>query len=365
MIDGAPRRIARACGVAALVLWGGSGCGWVVAPPAVPAPVLASGYRTLTAAERKLPCVLDDRAAWRDPQESARVDTEGFSFKAQGNVQEELGEHNGLGFFRLPGRQRELIFSAWNLEHVFDGVQHEGNLDPRHDRLFEPRQPEAVMDVFKLTPTQVVLYQKPTPFWGLESATRFSARGGDTIDVTFSARLTRPTPKTDWVGLFWATYPSMPGLPLYFPGRTGPQEPLVWIEGRSRDHMVRSTFLHESDPGRIDFATDYPDKLFTTTAVAREVFAYPVFYGVLPEGPTFATMLDGGGDVRITHSPLSAWDVQWIIHGWQVGACYTLRARLLLGSGLTAASIIENYELWSGEDVPELPAEPVPSNPDP
>lgn len=361
---GANRKLRGATLLSALLLAGaacraGQGC----EPP--DGTEKGGTHRTPTAWERGLPCVIDGKVGWGPSMSSAIVGVDGLSFQVQGNARASLGEHNGIGFYRLPGRGDDLQLFTWNLEHIFDGVQHEDNKDPSRARIFEPRQQGTVMDAFKLTDSDAVLYQPATPFWGLESATLFSAKSNNTIDLTFSARLTRSTPKTDWFGLFWATYPSQHGVPLYFPGRSGSGEPLVWIEGRSLHHLVRNTFIHDSAPATVEFVKGYPDKLYTSTAEARERVVHPVFYGALPEGPMFAMMLDGGPEVRITHSPLPAWDAQWIVHGYQVGACYTLRARILIGADLTPDSIIENYEGWSGVDVPTLPAQPVRSNPYP
>ena len=326
-------------------------------PPSTPEPHEVSNYRTPTAADRGLPCVLDQVPASPGTAHSVRLKKDGFSFIVVDNHGADNGEFNGLGFFEFPSREFGILFPAWNFEHIFDGVQHDANKGPSTARIFEPRHAAAIMDLAIHGTDSATLRQRPTPFWGLESATRFTVHDKRTVDIEFSARLTRPTPKTRWFGLFWASYPSSgKGRPIWFPGRAEAGRPVVWIRGSAADHLVANTWVHEDSSAPISFIDGYPQKLFTTTAQAPELVSHPVFFAELPEGLTFVTMLDGGSDVRLTQSPVTAWDAQWIVHGWEVGACYTMRARLLIDEEIPPAEVLREYATWMGQEPLELPA---------
>ncbi len=323
------------------------------APPVQPAPVL---YKTPSAAERGLPCLLDTAPKTPSTLHARQIENEGLSFIVRDNHGAGNGEFNGLSSPELPDREFGVLFQAWNLEHIFDGVQHNGNEDPATANLFEPRQARAVMDLYPEGESAAMLRLRPTPFWGLEAVTRFEVVDRRTVDIVFSTRLIRPSPKTRWFGLFWASYPSSgEGLPLWFPGRRAAGAPLRWIRGAAKSHLVENTWVHEASSAPISFRDGYPDKLFTSSAEARELVHEPVFYSRLPEQLTFVTMLDGGPDVRLTQSPVSAWDAQWIVHGWTVGTCYTLRARLLIDEDISPEDVLTAYGDWMGEAPLSLP----------
>lgn len=328
-----------------------------VVPPREVAPPPAGSTRTATAVERGLPCLLDVPLTGPSEVHQVRLTKDGFSVALSNNHGADNGEFNGLTEFQLPSRDYGVLFHAWNFEHVFDGVQHENNADPATARIFEPRQAKAVMDLVVHSESAATLRLRPTPFWGVEAATRFEVVDGQTIDIGFSARLTRKTPQSDWFGLFWASYPSAGrGLPIWFPGRAEAGLPTRWIRGDASNHLEANTWIHERSPAPISFVDDYPHKLFTTSAEASELVSETVFYARLPEQLTFVTMLDGGPSVRLTQSPVSAWDAQWVVHGWEVGSCYSMRARLILDEKITPDEVLVAYAKWMDRPALKLPA---------
>jgi hypothetical protein len=265
---------------------------------------------------------------------------------------------NGLGNFVINRTPSPWPSLAWNFEHIFDGVQRDHKADPRWARVYEPRQPEAVMALHADGPLAATLYQPPTPHWGLESLTRFSIRENG-VDIEFSATLRKASPQTSWFGLFWATYPEAERAPLLFPGRTAAGEPLRWIRGDSLYQLTRNTWTRPGFQDVLQFAADYDDKLYTARAIGVETFDVPLAYGVR-DSTAFAYFLDGELDLRVTQTPLSAWDAQYVVHGWEVGACYGLRARIVLKPFVSVADLLSEYEQWSGVAVGPIGAE-VPS----
>ena len=300
------------------------------------------------------PCLLDEAATWT-ATDTPRLPlaAHGLSLALQDNRHADNGEFNGITEVRLPGRQHPLGLHVWNFENVFDGVQHQNNADPKVDHLFEPRQATAPVTLGRLREGSGVIYQPATPFWGIESATKVTIAGPTAVDVEFAARLTRPTPMTSWFGLFWASYPARADMPLNFPGRQNASAEPRWIEGRSQHHLVRNTWLLEGSGAPIRFVPGYPDKLWTTMAEGVETWVAPLAYGKVDEETTFAMLLSSAQGLRVTQSPLSAWDAQMIVHGWEVGACVTLRARLLFGE-LSPEDVVRAYEEWSGKVVGPL-----------
>ena len=252
----------------------------------------------------------------------------------------------------MDGASLDWLGPIWNFEHIFDSAHHQPNVDLAEADIFEPRQERAPTSLHPVSASSAILNMPATPFWGLESRTRVTVEAPNYIDIRFSARLTRPSPKSPWFGLFWATYVEKPGSELLFPGQLG-EGPMHWVRGSSPAHMVRSTWPHTEQTGPVEFVRGYPDRLFTASSLGAETWSLPLAYGVVDD-VVFAYFLKQGRDARLTQSPLTAWDVQRVVHNWEVGVCYTFDQRLLVATFESREKVLQEYESWSGRTVPDL-----------
>ncbi|HEO71576.1 MAG TPA: hypothetical protein ENN80_09955, partial [Candidatus Hydrogenedentes bacterium] len=96
------------------------------------------------------------------------------------------------------------FYAGLNLEHFFDARPR----NPDGDIFFEPRR--APMTFTRIDNATAELHQPPTPFYGVESWTRFTLKPPYYIDMSF-----RCVPRKDdfvggFFGVFWASYINAP-----------------------------------------------------------------------------------------------------------------------------------------------------------
>jgi len=250
-----------------------------------------------------------------------------------------LGEHrawyNGVFSLVSPDCQETPFvpfFSGLNLEHYFDGRP------ASDDRaiFFEPRS--APMAFRRINPTTAELHQAATPFYGVESTTRFELRDPYYLDMHFTCIPRKPDLAGNFLGVFWASYINDPeNKAIYFLAAGSTLDNPAWVQFLTQQHNRDSTVRNEADPVEIDFEARNPT-LWNNLSPLR--YSAPFFYGrfrnmVLvfifkPDSRIrFSHSPSGGGETRAKDGHNPAWDFQLIIPDYQVGEQYQLRARLV------------------------------------
>jgi hypothetical protein len=238
--------------------------------------------------------------------------------------------YSGVALLEHNSRPSNLFVPAYaglNFEHIHDGTVQQ------RDILFEPRN--APMQLRVIDPHTAELYQPPTPHWGLESATRYRLLNDGAIEMTVECIPRRAAFRNGYIGLFWASYINQPeSLDIHFRGHADGQSPARdWIRGVTPSHGVLATHLATDD------ARDFPhDAQFPMTLVfnrSRHRYSEPWYYGV-SHGMALALMFRTTDRIRMSQSPSGggqgnpAWDFQWFVSPYEVGARYQMVVRALL-----------------------------------
>jgi len=254
-----------------------------------------------------------------------------------GAVGDHRGGYNGIIRVEEPGGNRFPFVPAYaglNLEHYFDAR-------PRHEDskvFFEPRH--VHMQMRQLDDRIVELYQEPTPFYGVESWTRFEGYESEPhiIDMTYRCIPRRKVFKGGFMGVFWASYINAPeNKSVYFLGEGSSLDDPSWVEFSTETHGKESTVLPVGDAT----AFDYPEKggtLFNSMSPKR--FADPFFYGRVGDD-VLIFIFDPNPHIRFAHSPSGggrtpdgtdtnpAWDFQLVVPDYKVDEEYELSMRLV------------------------------------
>lgn len=262
-----------------------------------------------------------------------------------GTKGEHHGGYNGIIRVEQAGKRRFPFVPAYaglNLEHYFDAR-------PRHeDRkvFFEPRN--VPMKMRQLDDRIVELYQAPTPYYGVESWTRFEGyeKEPNVIDMHYRCIPRRKVFKGGFMGVFWASYINAPqNKSIYFLSGGSSLENPTWVEFSTEQHGKDSTVLPAGDTT----AFKYPDgggTLFNSISDVR--FADPFFYGRMGED-VLIFIFDPNPFIRFAHSPSGggrtpdetdtnpAWDFQLVVPDYEVDHEYELKLRLV-------------YKPWQGRD---------------
>lgn len=248
------------------------------------------------------------------------------------------GEHdawyNGLFELRAP-EQNETAFvpayAGWNLEHYFD-------TRPRpesRELFFEPRS--APMTFRQIDAASAELHQPETPYWGVESRTRFTLREPYYLDVDFTCTPKKPL-EGGILGCFWASYINGPeNKSIYFLEADSSIEKPRWIQFCTMAHDRDSTALPANDDGSISFEPG-PPTLYNTISPLR--YGAPFFYGRV-RNMVLIYIFEPGANIRFSHSPSGggptkdhtdtnpAWDFQFIVRQAEPGHEYGFSARLV------------------------------------
>ena len=249
-----------------------------------------------------------------------------------GGVQHKAG-YNGiiaLTAEQQPDSPFVPAYAGINLEHYFDG-------SPRSDShiFFEPRYAE--MRLTRVDERTVELYQPMTPFFKVESWTRFEVQEPHAIDFTFRCIPHRSDYVGDFLGVFWASYLNGPlNKSMYFiDAQSSLKEPL-WRQLCTQLHNRDSTILHASDSTELTF--EGGDTLFANESPLR--YSAPFFYGRFRDMVLIYVFKPSPG-LRFTHSPSGggstpqgddtnpAWDFQLILPSPEAGKKYRLDGRLV------------------------------------
>jgi hypothetical protein len=226
-----------------------------------------------------------------------------------------------------------------NLEHIFDG-DHELRGD--NTVFFEPRN--APMTFTKISESEAVLHQPPTPTFHLESWTRFKLVAPHYIDMTFRCKPHQHVFTNGYIGLFWASYIDAPeNKSIYFRDDKG------WLQLCTQMHNDESTVLHVNDKTTLKFAPDTRPTLFKSLSPLR--FNDPLYYGLLGSHQ-YILMFDRTDGIRFSHSPSGggpdnpAWDWQFIIPEYKVAQEYGYRARVAYRERCSRDEVLKEYRRW-------------------
>lgn len=234
--------------------------------------------------------------------------------------------YSGVASLTHAKQPRNLFVPAYaglNFEHIHDGTVQE------RDVLFEPRK--APMELRIINEHAVELYQKPTPYWQLESCHRYALLPDGVIEMTFECIPRKRTFKHDYIGLFWASYIHQPeSLDIHFQGIPeksvgNKHEVAKWIRGVTPAHGTLPTHLGVNDQRKFKHDEKFPLTLAFNRSKHR--FTEPWYYGV-SHGMAFVLCFREQDQVRLTQSPSGggngnpAWDFQFFISNYKVNHRY-------------------------------------------
>jgi len=279
-----------------------------------------------------------------DPAHWAEVSADALTGVIGDN--EPMGGHhrkryNGVFALATPALAESPFVPAYaglNLEHYFDArARHEDDTV-----FFEPRH--VPMALRRAGDNAVELYQAATPFYGVESWTRFTVSAPHYIDMTY-----RCIPRKDgfvggFMGVFWASYINAPAdKSIYFLQAGSSLEQPRWVQYCTQVHGHASTVVHETDTFSAEFG-EGEGSLFEDFSPLR--YAEPFYYGLFHDH-VLIFIFERGPVVRFSHSPSGggatpagddtnpAWDFQLIVPGVTAGQECGLRMRLV-------------YKPWAG-----------------
>lgn len=265
-----------------------------------------------------------------------------------------LGEHkaryNGIYSLTTPKLKDSPFvpfYAGLNLEHYFD-MRPDINKD--NNVFFEPRN--APMTFKQIDEHTSELFQPETPYWGVESTTRFTVAPEGHIDLDFTC-----TPKRDhfvggFLGVFWASYINAPeDKSIYFLEAGSTLDAPKWVQYCTQRHGLHSTVRSAED----DLPMEGPESttnLFMSTSPLR--YAVPFYYGRFRDHVLiFMYQAGDGGRIRLSHSPSGggdtpdktdtnpAWDVQLIVPNPVVGQAYGMKGRLIVKPWKDRAEVLE------------------------
>ncbi len=283
----------------------------------------------------KLTTLSDSSIRFRVPEKPyvvlRRGDVEAVVVNNQAVDDEVLPGHragySGVASLKHAKRPENLFvpsYAGLNFEHIHDGTLQDRKI------LFEPRNFPLQLRI--VDDHTAELYQKPTPFYKLESCLRYRMLEDGTIEMTLECIPRQKSFKHGYVGLFWASYIHQPeSLDIHFKGHAA-NEPAAsrWIRGVTPAHGTFST--HPASDDRREFARDSDFPLTLVFNLSNYRYAEPWYYGV-SHGMAMAMMFRPQDEIRLSQSPSGggqgnpAWDFQYLIPDYQVGKRYQMVMR--------------------------------------
>jgi len=234
------------------------------------------------------------------------------------------------------------FYAGFNLEHIFGGDS--------LAQLFEPRK--HPMELYKISDSEVLLYQSPTPLSHLESQTVFKLTDSHYIDVAFRFIIHDGSFfKHGYAGLFWASYIHEPGdKKIYFLGSEEGSESTAWISAYSTKHGTKSTHIGTRQKDPIYFAPNFNATLASHFSDYR--YEQPFYYGRF-HNMVLAYMFKPEKGIRFSQSPTGggelnpAWDFQFIVPDFEVGQEYSFQARILYKEFTGENDVLDEFEDWN------------------
>ncbi len=233
-------------------------------------------------------------------------------------------------------------YAGFNLEHIFGGDS--------LAELFEPRK--HPMELYKISDSEVLLYQSPTPLSGMESLTIFKLTDSHYIDVVFRFIIHDKNFFTHgYAGLFWASYIHEPGdKKIYFRGNEEGSESTGWISAYSTEHGTKSTHLGKKEKDPIYFAPNFNARLASHFSDYR--YDQPFYYGRF-HNMVLAYMFKPDQGIRFSQSPTGggelnpAWDFQFIAPDFKVGQEYSFKGRIMYKEFMGENDVLDEFETWN------------------
>jgi hypothetical protein len=266
-----------------------------------------------------------------------------------------LGEHrqryNGIFSMASPDQPETPFvpfYAGFNLEHYFDGRPR----NPDGNIFFEPRN--APMYFERLSDTAAELHQPTTPYFGVESWTRFELKEPYYIDVAFRC-VPRKKMEGGFLGVFWASYMNGPlNKSIYFLNAGSTLDAPQWQQFCTQHHDHFSTVRHESDDGTIAFQEG---EAVLWNQISPLKYSEPFFYGRI-RNMVLLFIFEPGKHIRITHSPSGggtsatgddtnpAWDCQFLVPGYELNQEYGYRARLVYKPWVDRADVLNEVRTF-------------------
>ncbi len=266
--------------------------------------------------------------------------------------------YNGVFNLYVPGLDESPFvpfYAGLNLEHYFDGRARPGD----GEVFFEPRV--APMTFRRVDAHTAELHQPPTPFWGVESRTRFTLRPPSAIDMQFRCIPRKDVFEGGFLGVFWASYINAPlDKSIYFLGESASLDAPCWEQLCTQRHGLHSSVRGAGDEAATPFA-EPGDLLYANFSPLR--YGAPLFYGrfrdhvliyLFKPGPVvrFAHSPSGGGRTEQGDAANPAWDFQLIVPRPEVDAEYTLDMRLVCKPWAGRADVLEEARRYLAPPAP-------------
>lgn len=260
--------------------------------------------------------------------------------------------YNGIFQMAAPGFEGPVFvpsYAGLNLEHYFDGRP----WNEAREIFFEPRV--APMSFRRVDDATAELHQPQTPYWGVESWSRFTLREPDRVDFVFRCTPHKPL-EGGFLGCFWASYMAMPeDKSLYFIRAGATLDAPKWAQFCTLAHNRDSTILPESDDGaEIEFP-ESGTNLYNSISPLRH--GPPLFYGRIRDH-VLICLFEPGKHIRFSHSPSGgggtpggvdtnpAWDFQFIVPGAVPGGKYGFQARVIFKPWKGRGDVIDEARLF-------------------
>jgi hypothetical protein len=237
-----------------------------------------------------------------------------------------LSEHragyNGLASLTSESRPANLFvpnYAGLNFEHI-----HDGTLAVNREK-FEPRR--STLQLRAIDKYTVELYQPPTANWKLESCGRYHLLADGVVEYTFECIPRADVFHNDFIGLFWASYINAPqDGAIHFRGRSTDQSAGTrWIRAESPAHGTDSTHPPAGPLPRLEIDAEFP--LTLVNHPSDYVYTEPWYFGV-SHRQAYVLMFRERDQIWFAQSPTGggrtnpAWDFQWFIPEYRVGAAY-------------------------------------------
>lgn len=230
--------------------------------------------------------------------------------------------YSGLASLRDTDLQRNIFvprYAGLNFEHIHDGTLQDTPV------LFEPRH--APMELRVVDEHTAEICQRPTPYWKLESCTRYELLPNGAIEMTFECIPREARYAKGYLGLFWASYIDQPeSLDIHFVGPEG------WIRGVTPKHGEHAVHRATGDARRFEHEPALAERLTLLFGFSQHRYAEPWYFGIARRR-ALAFVFREQDVIRLTQSPSGggqgnpAWDFQWYIERPEIGRRYQMVMR--------------------------------------